>query len=64
MPYLRDLPTCFYDGCTKAAVVELIGKQNASYGKYCRPHGDVKLKELDREYARQEQEKNRRLGGM
>lgn len=47
--YLKTLwLVCSQEGCPKAATVELFSGRNASYGKFCKPHGEARLKALQR----------------
>jgi hypothetical protein len=47
--HLRTLwLVCSHEGCRRAATVELFSGRNASFGKYCKPHGEARLKALQR----------------
>jgi hypothetical protein len=46
MAYLRELAEkCEYPSFMKKSTVELITRNNYHVGKYCRQHGNLKLKE-------------------
>jgi hypothetical protein len=50
MAYLREINSiCEAHGCIKGAFVELFSHDNYSIGKYCRRHGNEKLKSLNKE---------------
>lgn len=47
MAYIRGINvTCQEQGCKKVAEWELVGRTNATYGKYCKKHADKRLDEL------------------
>lgn len=60
MAYLTPLSRCYGDStgpCKRPATVEVKGLRNESYGKFCKPHGQKKLKVV---LAREKEEANRR----
>lgn len=58
MAYLRPLPNqCDQDRCEKPATLELRGRNNVGYGKFCAVHGRQRLRQLEqREKERSPQE--------
>jgi len=47
--HLRDIiTTCEYYGCRSRATVQLYTKRNDPLGRYCKKHGQLKLKEKAR----------------
>ena len=51
MAHLRDIrvPRCHSSGCPKAATVTLYSTRNATYGDYCKRHGNEALKRLQKQ---------------
>lgn len=49
MAYLIEIKTrCERPGCTKVATVELYNRVNARMGTYCAPHGQERLRALEK----------------
>lgn len=47
MAYIRGVNVqCQQQGCKKVGDWELIGRTNATYGKFCKKHADKRLDEL------------------
>ncbi len=48
MAYKVELDTeCQAEGCVVRAMIEVFGQGNSYYGKFCRKHGNAKVKYLN-----------------